>query len=149
MFKKHIISLVGVFIAANSFAFPCYFTLAKDSCWTDYDVKVIVMDAVKNKELLTVNIPKGKSWVREKFTCQPEQKLFYHASFSPVFWQSEVGKTYMALRYWILPASISKDQSAWVISVCYPQDFSAVPFPPTATGNCKCDFSVIPEVKPQ
>ena len=142
-------SLFCALASTQVVAFPCYFTLAKDSCWTNYDVKVVVVDAGTDKPIITVDVPKGKSWTRQTFNCQPGQKLMYQASFQPSFWQSEAGKTYMALRYWSLPAEISPKQSAWEIPVCFPQAFSEVPFPPTATGNCKCDFKVIPPLKPQ
>ncbi len=138
-----------MFVASQLFAFPCYFTLAKDSCWKNYDVQVVVTDAQTNKTIITVDVPKGQLWARQAFSCQPAQKFIYSATFKPIFWHSEVGKTYMALRYWSLPSSISKDQSAWNIPVCFPADFSAVPFPPDANGNCKCDFTSIPAIKPR
>lgn len=146
-------SLLLVFltmVSSQLLAFPCYFTLAKDSCWTNYDVKVTVIDATTNQTLTTVEAPKGTSWARQTFECQPAEKLMYQASFQPVFWQSDIGKVYMALRYWFLPGSIGADQIAWEIPVCYPADFAAVPFPPDAAGNCHCDFKGIPPIqKPQ
>lgn len=135
--------------SAQLFAFPCFFTLAKDSCWTNYDVTVIVMDANTNKEVVTVEIPKGKSWARQSFTCSPAQRFFYKATYQPVFWQSEIGKVYMSTRYWSMPATIDKGDTAWNIPVCFPADFAAVPLPPDAVGNCQCDFTSIPSPPPQ
>ena len=145
-------AFLSLFLSCASmplFAFPCVFTLAKDSCWTNYDVKVNVLDSVSNKILLTIEVPKGQSWARGNFDCHTAQSLMYQATFEPVFWQSEVGKSYNALRYWFLPGSIAQGVTAWEIPVCFPADFSSVPFPPDASGDCKCDFNSIPAVKPQ
>jgi hypothetical protein len=147
MNNRLLIILCGTLLSAQSLAFTCYFTLAKDSCWINYDVKVTVIDATNNQPLTVVEVPKGQSWVRQPFTCQPGQKLIYQASFEPSFWQSEAGKIYMAIRYWSLPAAAMPGDTAWDIPVCYPTAFAAVPFPPTAAGDCKCDFSNIPPVK--
>lgn len=144
---KYFTLLFLTLISDNSYSFTCYFTLVKDSCWTNYDVKVVVTDTQTNQELLTIEVPKGKSWGRQIFTCEPSQRLIYHASYQPVFWRSEMGKTYMALRYWSLPAALSKDQSAWELPVCYPAAFSAIPLPPGANNNCHCDFKNIPSIK--
>ncbi|WED43932.1 hypothetical protein [Legionella cardiaca] len=138
-----------VIFSAQTFAFTCYFTLAKDSCWTNYDVKVVVVDANTNKPVVTVEVPKGKSWARQKFTCEPAQRFFYQATYQPVFWQSEVGKNYMSMRYWSLPATIGEGDTAWNIPVCFPANFAAVPLPPDAQGNCQCDWSQIPAPPPQ
>lgn len=149
MIKRLSASFLCALVSTQVFAFPCYFTLVKDSCWANYDLKVVVMDANLNKPLVTVEVPKGKSWTRQGFTCQPGQKLMYQASYQPTFWKSEQGKTYMALRYWSLPAEISKKDTAWDIPVCFAAAFAEVPFPPDATGNCVCNFSGIPPLKPQ
>ncbi|MDI9818330.1 MULTISPECIES: hypothetical protein [unclassified Legionella] len=147
---KLVVSLCSILFSASLFAFPCFFTLVKDNCWTNYDVKVDVIDTSTNKSVITVEVPKGKSWVRQSFSCEPAQKFLYKASYQPVFWQSEVGKTYSSLRYWSLPASIGKGETAWNIPVCFPAAFAEVPFPPDATtGNCECDFSRIPAPPPQ
>ncbi|WP_028388462.1 hypothetical protein [Legionella fairfieldensis] len=149
MILRRLIFLFCASVTVSGWAFPCYITLAKDSCWTNYEVTVEVMDANSNELVVTAIVPKGKSWVREPFVCQPGQKLMYQASFKPVFWQREEGKTYMALRYWLLPTEISTKDTAWELPVCYAAAFAGIPFPPDATGNCQCDFTSIPPVKPQ
>lgn len=130
-------------------AITCYYTLVKDNCWTKYDVSVDIMDAATNKILKTITVPNGKSWSRQTFPCDPGQKLIYRAQFSPVFWESDKGKTYMAKNYWSLPNSFNPGDSAWNVTVCYPNDFSLVPLPPDASGNCSCDFNGIPEISPK
>jgi hypothetical protein len=132
-------------ISSPLWAFKCIYTLAKDSCWTNYSVSVDVIDASNSNKLFTVTIPEGKSWGRAEFTCTAAQNLLYFSRYSPVFWQSEKGKTYPALRNWSLPAKVNEGDLAWTIPVCFPSDFSQVPLPPDAKGNCKCDFSTIPE----
>lgn len=147
MFSRAMIALAGLFFSSQVLAFTCYFTLVKDSCWTHYNVTVDVMDADKNKTLTSVEVPAGKSWTRQKFSCEPAQRLMYRAQFTPVFWQSQEGQVYMATRYWTLPASAGEKDVAWDVPVCYPKDFSGVPFPPDVPGNCKCDFDGIPPIE--
>jgi hypothetical protein len=127
--------------------FTCYYTVAKDSCWLKYNVSVDVIDGVTSKTLLTVNLPPGIPWVRERFECSAEQNLIYIAKFSPVFWKNEENKTYRGYRNWSLPGTIHPGDTAWTISICYPSDFAQVPLPPDAGNNCKCDFSLIPSIK--
>lgn len=132
-----------------AWSFTCYYTLAKDNCWTDYNVSVDVVDVATSKVLFTLNVPAGTSWGRQEFSCHPLQNLVYIAKFSPLFWQNDAGKTYPALRSWTLPAKTNPGDLAWTIPVCYASDFSQVPLPPDAKGNCACDFSNIPQPKPQ
>ena len=146
---KTVIGLIITGLVTQAHAFSCFLTLAKDSCWTNYNVNVDVIDPTTNHKLITVTVPKGKSWAREPFTCQPGQKLIYYARFSPNFWQGQANVTYAAQRYWTLPSAVTNQETAWEISVCYPQAFSEVPFPPEASGNCQCNFKIIPPLKPQ
>ncbi|KTD09104.1 periplasmic protein [Legionella gratiana] len=137
-------------ISSNSlWAITCYYTLAKDNCWSNYTVTVDVMDAATAKVLTTAIIPPGKSWVRQSFLCEPGQKLMYRAQFSPAIWESGKGESYYAKNYWSLPNEVNPGDSAWNVSVCYPSDFSQIPLPPDATGTCKCDFDSIPAIPPK
>ncbi|KTD47744.1 hypothetical protein [Legionella quateirensis] len=138
-----------IFFSSPIWSFTCFYTLAKDNCWTNYDVTVDVIDATNLKKVFSLTVPKGKSWGRTEFTCTKAQSLLYYARYAPVFWQSEQGKTYPALRNWTLPGKINPGDLAWTIPVCFPADFSQVPLPPDAEGNCKCDFSTIPKPKPK
>ena len=138
---------LSCFLTTTAFAFPCYITLVKDSCWTNYDVTVQVVDSQKEGALVTVKVPKGKSWTREKFDCQTRQGLNYKATFLPYIWESEKDKVYTNKTTLFLPETISKGAQAWNIDVCYPEKFAEVPLPADATANCKCDFASIPPVK--
>lgn len=149
MQKRVLIFLLGILASIPGWAITCYYTLAKDSCWTNYDVSVDVIDSMTTKTLTTVTVPKGQQWTRQTFPCHEAQKLMYIATFSPVFWQSDIGKTYPAQNAWSLPEQINPGDSAWNVSVCYPADFSQVPLPPTGPGNCKCDFTTIPAIPPK
>ncbi|MBA3536449.1 MAG: hypothetical protein H0T84_07565 [Tatlockia sp.] len=148
MFLKYPAFLLLVSLSNNVFPFQCYITLVKDSCWTNYNVQVKVINSDDNKIMSTVEAPKGKTWARQPFDCNPGMKLMYSASFSPVFWQSEEGKTYEAIRYWTLPDKVGDKESAWDIPVCFASAFSGVPFPPDAVGDCRCDLLDIPPVPP-
>lgn len=149
MIKRWFLALGFLMIAGQGFAFPCYFTLAKDNCWTDYEVNLTLSDADTNQVITTFTVAKGESWKRQPFSCQPGQRLTYQATFNPVFWQGDQGKIYPAQRFLSLPAAIGKDQSGWDIPICFPAAFSEVPFPPKAAGNCRCDFSAIQPIPPK
>ncbi|WP_133128231.1 hypothetical protein [Legionella nagasakiensis] len=147
---RGLVLLLSMSCAVAVYAFPCFVTVVKDNCWADYNVTVNVLDASNNNNLLvTVIVPQGSSWDRQKFTCQPGQKLKFQAQFTPVFWEKDEGKTYDGQHYWILPDQVKKDETAWNLTICYPEQFSEVPFPPTATAQCKCDTKNIPPVPPQ
>ena len=143
------LSAVGIFLwtyAIAAQAFTCYITVAKDSCWTNYAVTIKVTDVSTGQELLSLHIPKGKSWIRQKFTCTPKQTFMYTASFAPIIWESDANKVYSAKRYWSLPLKITPPEEAWEIKTCYARDFAINTAPATADGNCKCDFSAIPKI---
>ncbi|AHE67450.1 hypothetical protein [Legionella oakridgensis] len=147
---KIIILFFNMSFMVAAHAFPCFITVIKDNCWTDYNVTVNVLDASnENNNLVTVIVPEGSSWARQKFTCQPSQKLKFQAQFTPVFWESDEGKSYDGQHYWTLPQQITKDETAWSLTICYPEQFSEVPLPPTAGGQCKCSTAGIPPVPPQ
>lgn len=146
---KYLIALLCWGMTVFAHAFPCYITVVKDSCWTKYNVSVNVIDSSHEKSIMTVEVPKGKSWSRQLFACEPQQTLTFIGSFNPVFWKDDVGKTYPAHRSWSLPEEIASGDTAWNINVCYPNDFASVPLPPDASGNCKCNMEIVPPVKPQ
>lgn len=146
---KILMMLCGVCLSVQVQAFPCFLTLVKDSCWTNYDLTVIVTDRSTEKQVMTIAVPQGQSWSRQKFECQPKEGLRFSASFTPVFWESDTGKTYPSRHDWTFPAAIAAGDTAWNMTICYPSEFSGVPFPPDAGGNCKCNTAIIPQVKPQ
>lgn len=137
-------------IYSKSWAFSCFFTFVKDSCWKSYDVTVTVTDPNTEKNILTLTVPKNTAWGRVAFDCEPNEKMFYNATFSPTFWEGTEGHVYRAKQFWMLPKAPNPGETAWEVKVCYPRDFAEVPFPPTAmNGNCKCDFNSIPPIPPK
>jgi len=146
---KAAIASLAFIATVPSWAFTCYYTLAKDNCWKAYDVTVDVMDGTTGAILTTITIPKGELWSRKEFSCEPLQVLIYSARFAPIFWEKDKGKSYPSTNSWPMPETIHPGDSAWNISVCYPADFAAVPMPPQATNSCKCDFSSIPQIPPK
>ena len=146
--RKLFLILCGACCYMQAHAFPCFITMVKDSCWTQYNVQVSINSAT-GKVVATSSIPEGKSWDRQEFSCQPEETLSLNASFTPVFWQADTGKIYASRHNWSLPQEIKKGVTAWNITVCYPRDFAEVPLPPGAGTNCKCVTDTIPPVKPQ
>jgi hypothetical protein len=146
---KYCVFLVTGLLSLNAHAFVCFLTMVKDSCWIKYNVTVDVIDASTGKTIETVIVPTNTPWVRQKFTCQPQQKLKYQAQFNPVFWADDKGVIYNAINYLTLPAAVQPQETAWNLNLCFPKQFSEVPFPPEGTGKCICDTSNIPPVPPQ
>ncbi len=146
--KKIILLSIALAFSPAASAHTCFFTLVKDSCWTNYDVTVDVTNASTSKSLFNISVPKGKSWTRKKFSCDAAESFNYSATFSPVFWQADKGKHFSGKRTWTLPQKMKQGDTAWDITVCYPEQFSEVPLPPTADSKCNCDTQSIPAVIP-
>jgi hypothetical protein len=140
------IAFVTFAVSSSALAFTCFVTVAKDSCWTNYALTLNVTDTATNQAISTVEVPKGKSWTREIFNCQPNQSLHYAATYQPIFWADMKNKIYKAKSTIRLPEAIEPGQTAWDLTVCFPRDFAEVPFPPDAKGNCKCNLNDIPAV---
>jgi len=136
--------LSALLFAPVAMAFPCFITIAKDSCWTNYTVMIEVLDAETNDILATIVIPKGESWSRARFDAKAKQHVMLKAQFKPAFWKSEEKKVYYAKRYWNLPDAIEGKTTAVHVSICYPENFSAVPLPPGANSKCACSKPDIP-----
>lgn len=146
--QKVIFSLLMVFFSIKTFAFNCYMTMVKDSCWTNYTLTVSITDASNNASLAQVVVPSGTAWSRITFPCDKGQTLALFAQFEPVIWEGDKGKVYPGQRYWKLPDAIESGISGWNVTVCYPQWFANVPTPPTATGHCQCNTDNIPQLPP-
>lgn len=144
---KLIAAFIGVGLTAQVHSFPCFITMIKDSCWTNYNLTVTVNNATTGKTVTTVSVPQGTSWARQQFDCQPADVLSYSAIFNPVFWQNDEGKTYAGQNETILPKAIGQGETAWNINLCYPAQFSEVPMPPEADSHCKCVTEGIPPIK--
>ena len=48
------LALGAMLIAKGAMAFPCFITITKDTCWTDYTVTIDVLDAEKDNLLTTI-----------------------------------------------------------------------------------------------
>ena len=145
MFRLVMIAL-GFIWSMNLHAFSCYITVIKDTCWSNYNVSVHVLNS-QSQVLASVMIPKGTSWSREQFTCHPGEILDFEATFSPVFWEQEIKHKYFGKRHWHLPENPEKGLSAWNVTLCFAKEFSEVPFPPDAVGHCRCETKNISPVK--
>ena len=146
---RFICLLLGMLFVFEAHAFPCFITLVKDTCWANYNVTVDVMSSENGKKRATVLIPEGTAWSREKFECKPGDTLQFQATFFPVFWEKDRDRKYAGKSNWPLPQKPKKDETAWNLVVCFAKDFSEIPFPPDAEGNCRCETKDIPPVKPQ
>lgn len=148
-----VLFLAALFFSTNSLAFTCFLTMVKAPCWKPYALNVELSDAQTGKLIRTTKVAENQLWVRDKFECKPGATLAMEATFSPVFWASDVGRIFKGLRYWKLPDTIIINkkihETGWNVTVCYPTEFSDVPQPPSSNTNCDCDYSTIPPVKPQ
>lgn len=144
-----LISSISSLFSLNSYAFPCIFTVMKDSCWINYDVTVVIKDIRDDKPMLSVTVPKGKPWVRQRLdTCKAGQILTYSATFSPKIWEGDETTTFYVHQTWDLPKEVKPKETAWEVRICFPEIFAKVPLPPKAQANCSCNFDAVPAIEP-
>ena len=151
LFKKKIRNLIAlstIFLTAELYAFPCYLTLVKDTCWQNYTITFHAIDVSNEKQVLSLVIPAGESWVRSQFECDAQQLFRFTAQYEPAFWKQDEGRIFSSKRYWALPESVEGKTLAWNVKVCYPADCAEVSMPPTATDHCQCDWSHVPDLDP-
>ncbi len=146
---KRALFLIGYFFSLQLYAFPCFITLVKDDCWTNYDLTVDVKNASTGKVVVSIIVPQGQSWTRQSFACQPKDRLSLEAAFTPIIWASDAGVKYAAKHDRILPDAITAGDTAWNINICYSDEFNNVPVPPESNGHCKCSLENIPAIPPQ
>jgi hypothetical protein len=145
---RFLVIILSTSIYTSSYAIQCFFTMVKDSCWKDYNLSVDLINAKTGKNILTVLIPQGQLWIRQPFKCSAGDTLSLQATFNPAFWESDADKVYSGQHYWGLPKVLQEGEVAWNVTICYPKEFSAVPLPPDASGNCGCNVNDIPAVEP-
>jgi hypothetical protein len=140
--------ILSIILSSNAQAVTCYITMVKASCWKDYNLTVNVLNASTGVKQGTIMVFSGDLWGRDKFECKPGQTLSLEAQFTPVFWEKDDGRIYKARRFWKLPDKVTDDITGWNVTVCYPKWFSDVPYPPEASGDCKCNMGEIPKMEP-
>ena len=148
MKKTQIVAFLLTSCLSTGWAFTCYATFVKSTCWQAYTVTLTLMDAMQNKPITTLSIPSNTSWVRGEFECTPLQTLQLQATFNPTIWENDVNKIYYGTKFKILPATMSKNTGAWDIPICFDNDFAEVPLPPSATSLCQCNMKSIPPIAP-
>ena len=146
---KRSLFLMGYFFSMQIHAFPCFITLVKDNCWTNYDLTVDITNAMTGKVLMSLVVPQGQSWVRQTFTCQPKDRLSLKARFTPAIWTTDADKSYPAKQDLVFPDVIKTGDTAWNVNVCYSDAFKDIPLPPESNGQCQCNMDKIPAIQPQ
>ncbi len=147
--RKLLLIMFGMSLFNQLNAFPCYITMVKNTCWTDYNVNVDVIDLATNKVVAAMSMPVGKSWDRREFSCEPQQTVMLQATYSPSIWEKESGKIYYGKHEWSFPEKINKGEGAWNMTLCFSNDLQEVPLPPKASGQCVCDLKNIPKIEPR
>lgn len=145
--NKIVTGLLSLLLPYQANAFSCYITMVKDTCWTKYNVQVSVKNQKLDKVMTTLDMPQGKSWDRQQFSCDLNEVLLLSATFAPHFWKEDPNTAYPAINEWVLPSTMDPGKSAWTLTLCYPSDFAEVPLPPDADNHCKCVTDSIPPVK--
>lgn len=149
MMRKVLMILSGVFFLTQAQAFPCYITMIKDSCWSNYNVTVDIVDLFTNKVMVTMTMPKGKSWDRKEIVCQPKQTVQLRATYTPTFWAKDAGKVHYGKRHWSFPDEVKKGDAAWNMTLCFAKDIAEASLPPESSGQCICETKGIPEIEPR
>lgn len=122
------------------FAFKCYITLMKSSCWNKHKVTFRVVDNLTEQNILEgIHLDNDKMWVRKEFQCKAAQGLIPQVRFTPHLWDSEKDREFSTKRVWFLPLTIDDNVEAWNVPICFPSDFASVPIPPTADHDCDCE----------
>ena len=124
------------FVYSHCMAFTCYVTLMKGDCWKNYDVTIDVKNNTSEETITIDTLKKDNMWLRKKFECKPAQSLGFRATFKPKIWKNSTDKDYRRKSFIYLPKTIEQGASAWEVPVCFSSDFTEVPIPPEATGNC-------------
>lgn len=144
---KRLFLVVLALFATNIYAVKCYVTVVKGHCWETYNVTVKAIDTSTGKTRATVIIPEGSYWSRQSFKCKPGESIQFSATFNPIIWESDRGKTYYSQNMWNLPEKVKGDENVWGRTVCFPREFGGVSMPPQQTGACNCKLDGIPPLK--
>lgn len=150
MFIRLLLCLIGLSISFNAFArdlipFPCVLQLAKSNCWKGFQVNVQPVD-------VNTGQPVGTPIVLDKDTfntmapivgCQPLENLSFQATFTPAVWANSGDAVYPTNQFWQAPDVLPPKANKWIISICFANDFSAVPLPLQAGSSCECTFPAI------
>lgn len=141
--------LCGFVLSASAFAadkLPCRVLLVKNSCWQRYSVAVDFIAAGSLKSVVTLKMPVKTPYVYQEFKCQSDSMMTFVGQFSPTIWQGDEDKIYRALHVWNVPEQLKKGKSYWQASLCFPNDFQAVPIPTGDLVNCVCQFPKKPKL---
>lgn len=145
--RKYILTFLYFSLTHSlTYASPCVVTIAKSVCWGDYQVHVELLDRINNQLLADTVLEKNQYWTRVTFDCKPLQVIKARAAFTPAIFKNDEGRFFMAKRFWAFPQSAPTPGSEWTFNICFDQEFSNLPMPLKANGNCACDFSKIPPV---
>lgn len=136
------------FVVAGCLLFPlsaaaeivCELRVVKNTCWEDYEITVDVVEAEVDKPITQVVVPKNLQSKGEQFSCPKVDKITLHGKFDPPIWQDQKGVSYKAKQVWDVPRTFPEDTERWTITVCFPNDFIAVPIPPKIQLPCLCKY---------
>src|SRR3990167_581840 len=139
---KLILSIIfGSITITQVNAATCYVDVVKDTCWTNYNLALTVINTESGSAIASITVTQGIPWVRVKFPCTHNQTLGFQARYSPVIWQGTENQVYSGQNYWQLSSSTTDAQYT---ALCFGRDFSEVTFPVTGDGKCQCNMQNIP-----
>lgn len=117
----------------------CQLQFAKANCWHNYQVNLSILDAVNLQEITALQLDSDELSVSSSFNCTSNQLITFTTDFSPAIWEDQQNRHYPAKTIWNVPSDLDSDNTTWEINLCFSDDFSGVPLPPSGNlVNCRC-----------
>jgi hypothetical protein len=126
--------------------FSCRLFIQKNTCWDNYVITTEIVDvnaSEDKKSLGKLVVDKEHAYNSLTFDCKKGGLLSFRSSFEPPIFKEQQGKQFLTKKLWMVPFKIPKDSEAWVVELCFPDDFQKVPMPLGEVKNCKCAHSGI------
>lgn len=131
-----LLCLTSYCYAADKEPFVCYVQLNKSPDWSQYNVKLSMYDINTQKIFASFSLPQVKgsqpsvNSLKKPFDCKNHTLVSFIATFTPLIWQSEANKKYIANVTWNLTPQIlapQKGVNGLTITINFPSDFINVP----------------------
>lgn len=120
--------------------YPCQVRLIKTDCWKDVEVTVIAKDSETHKNIGgPIVLAKDSFETMQSLPCQPSQTMNFSATVLPTAWEG-VNTVYPSINFFNSPSKLPKNAEKWIVSLCFPDDFSSVPLPLSSNKTCRCHF---------
>jgi len=143
MMKKFILACLLAVLPALSSAekmLSCTIQLSKTNCWAGHSVTIDPVNLRTMEHGPVISLKEDEFFIEQTFPCESFEQMTFTAKFSPPIWEGKGDKENRAKHIYNVPAKLPEGAKAWVISICFPDDFASVPLPLGDLRNCKCQF---------